>query len=123
VILKSRSHAITVPEKHLNDIYITVFKHSVSSDYSNEEKEELYGMLRYILGSVVILSSPLSLYSLSKLFHVSKEEIDQTLDDLHAILEVAKDATRPFRLHHSSFRNFSLDKDRCNDPNFWVDEK
>ncbi|OCK72915.1 hypothetical protein K432DRAFT_314321 [Lepidopterella palustris CBS 459.81] len=80
-------------------------------------------MLRYILGSVVILSSPLSPHSLSNLLHVSKEEVDQTLDDLHAILDVAKDQTHPLRLHHPSFRDFLLNKDRCNDSNFWVDEK
>jgi heterokaryon incompatibility protein (HET) len=123
MVLENSSHAITAPEKHLNDIYMTVLKNSVSSDYSNEEREELYGMLRYILGSIVILSSPLSPYSLSKLLHVSKEEVDQTLDDLHAILEVTKDQTRPLRLHHPSFRDFLLNKDRCDDSNFWVDEK
>jgi isoleucyl-tRNA synthetase len=123
MVLKNSSNAITAPEKHLNDIYMTVLKHSVSSDYSNEEREELYSMLRYILGSVVILSSPLSPHSLSKLLHVSKEEVDQTLDNLHAILEVTKDQTRPLRLHHPSFRDFLLDMDRCYDSNFWVDEK
>ena len=30
---------------------------------------------------------------------------------------------RQLRLHHPSFRDFLLNKDRCNDPNFWVDEK
>jgi hypothetical protein len=123
MILENSSHAITAPEKHLNDIYTTVLKQSVSSDYSSEEKEELYGMLRYILGSAVILSSPLSPYALSKLLHTSKEEVDQTVDDLHAILEVPKDQTLPFRLHHPSFRDFLLSKDRCTDANFWVDEK
>ncbi|OCK72916.1 hypothetical protein K432DRAFT_314325, partial [Lepidopterella palustris CBS 459.81] len=44
MILENSTNAITAPENHLNDIYITVLKHSVSSDYSNEEKEELYGM-------------------------------------------------------------------------------
>lgn len=34
-----------------------------------------------------------------------------------------KDLTRPLRLHHPSFRDFLLNKDRRNDPNFWVDEK
>jgi hypothetical protein len=123
LILESSTHASTAPEKHLHEIYITVLKQSVSSDYSSEEREELYGMLRYILGSAVILLSPLSPYSLSKLLHISKEEVDQTVDDLHAILEVSKDQTLPLRLHHPSFRDFLLSKDRCNNANFWVDEK
>jgi hypothetical protein len=123
MILENGSDATTAPEKQLNDIYLTVLKHSVSSDYSNEEREELFGMLRYILGSVVILSTSLSPYSLSKLLHLSQEEIEQTLDDLHAILEVAKDQSLPLRLHHPSFRDFLLDRNRCADSDFWVDEK
>jgi hypothetical protein len=63
MILENRGHGMTAPEKHLNEIYSTVLRHSVSSQFSNEEKEELYGMLKYILGSIVILSFPLSLYS------------------------------------------------------------
>jgi hypothetical protein len=27
------------------------------------------------------------------------------------------------RLHHPSFRDFLLDRNRCGDDNFWVDEK
>jgi hypothetical protein len=123
MILGNSSQATAAPEKHLNEIYITVLKHSIPLDYSNEEKEELKGRLRFILGSVVILSSPLSSYSLSKLVHVTKEEVDQTLDRLHAILEVRKDQTRPLRLHHPSFRNFLLDTKRCNDSEYLVDEE
>jgi hypothetical protein len=123
IILENSSRSTAAPEKHLNEIYTTVLRHSVSSDYSNEEKEELYGMLKYILGSVVILLSPMSPYSLSKLLRISKEEVDQTFDDLHAILDISNGRDRPIRLHHPSFRDFLLDKDRCNDSNFWVDEK
>jgi hypothetical protein len=123
MILEDSSQTITAPEKHLNDIYLTVLKHSISSDYCEEEKEELYDMLRYILGSVVVLSSPLPAFSLSKLLHVSQEEFDQTLNDLHAILEVSNDQARPLRLHHPSFRDFLLDNTRCHEPNFWVNER
>jgi hypothetical protein len=123
MLVQKSSHAITAPEKHLDGIYITVLRHSVSPDYSNEEKEELYSMLRYILGSVVVLLSPLSTYSLCKLLCVAKEDVDQTLDDLHAILDITNDQTRPLHLHHSSFRDFLLDNGRCHDSNFWVDDE
>jgi hypothetical protein len=123
MILENSSNAITAPEKHLDNIYITVLRHSIFSEHSEEEKEMSYDMLRYILGSVVILSSPLPPCSLSKLLHVSKEEFDQTLDGLHAILEVPKYQARPLHLHHPSFRDFLLNKTRCNDSNFWVDER
>ena len=69
------------------------------------------------------LLSPLSTCSLGRLLHLPKEDIDQALEDLHAILDIPEDQTRPLRLHHPSFRDFLLNKDRCDDPNFQVDEK
>ncbi|KAH0558666.1 hypothetical protein GP486_004684 [Trichoglossum hirsutum] len=122
-ILNSSGIAATAPEKHLNEIYITVLRHSVSEEYTDEEKEELYYMLRQILGSIAVLFSPLSIYSLSTLLRVTKEDVDQTLEDLQSVLDVPKDQTQPLRLHHPSFRDFLLNKDRCEGPHFWVDEK
>jgi hypothetical protein len=78
-------------------------------------------MLEYILGSVVVLLSPLSASSLSKLLHFPKEDINQTFEDLYAILDIPKDPTRPLRLHHPLFRDFLLNKDRCRE--FWVNKK
>jgi hypothetical protein len=71
----------------------------------------------------MILLSPLSAYSLSRLLDVTKQDVDQTLNDLHTILDIPEDHTRPLNLHHPSFRDFLLDKDRCTDSQFWVDEK
>jgi hypothetical protein len=122
-ILKSSSTTINTLDQHLNEIYITVLKHSVSPEYTDEEKRELYSMLRNVVGSIVILLSPLSAHSLSRLLKIPKEDIDQTLEDLHSVLDVPKDQTLPLRLHHPSFRDFLLNNDRCKDPNFWVDEK
>jgi hypothetical protein len=44
------------------------------------------------------------------------------IKDLHAILDVPQDRNRPLRLHHPSFRDFLLSRDRCSDHHFWVDE-
>jgi hypothetical protein len=121
-ILKgSSSSTITAPEKHLNEIYLTVLKHSISSEYSDEEKQEMYEMLKHTLGSIVVLLLPLSASLLSRLLHLPKEEVDQTFEDLHAILDIPEDPTYPVRLHHPSLRDFLFNKDRCGD--FWVDEK
>jgi hypothetical protein len=119
-ILKGSGSAITAPDKHLDEIYLTVLKHSISSGYSDEEKEEVYNMLKHTLGSIVVLLSPLSASSLSRLLHLPREDINRTFEDLHAILDIPKDLTRPLRLHHPSFRDFLLNKDRCRD--FWVDK-
>jgi hypothetical protein len=120
-ILKGSSSAITAPEKHLDEIYLTVLKYSISLEYSDEEKEEVYDMLKHTLGSLVVLLSPLSTSSLSMLLHLPREDVDWTFEDFYAILNIPKDPTCPLHLHHPSFRDFLLNKDRCGD--FSVDEK
>ncbi|PMD28804.1 HET-domain-containing protein [Hyaloscypha variabilis F] len=122
-ILQGSGSAVTAPEKHLDEIYTTVLKHSITPEYTDKEKEESYCTLRYILGSIALLFSPLSIYSLRRLLRVTKEDFDQTLEDLHSVLNIPKDQNRPLRLHHPSFRDFLLNNDRCKNPNFWVDEK
>jgi hypothetical protein len=119
-ILCNSSSTAAGPEKHLDQIYVTVLENSISADYTDEEKEEHCRMLKYILGSLVVLFSPLSAWSLSKLLQFAEEDIGRTLEDLHAILDVPEHLSRPLRLHHPSFRDFLLSKNRCNDT-LWVD--
>jgi hypothetical protein len=111
------------PESHLNDIYLTVLKNSICECYIEQEKEDLCYTLREILGSIVVLSSPLSADALTKLLYIPKRDIDQALRDLHAILDIPGDQTHPLRLHHPSFRDFLLNKERCSDSNFQVDDR
>ena len=115
--------SVATPENHLNEIYRTVLKTSVHQYYTEQEKEDLYNTLREILGSIVILSSPLSAHALTTLLHIPKQDVDQTLEDLQSILDIPEDQTRPLCLHHPSFRDFLLNKSRCNDLHFWVDER
>jgi hypothetical protein len=119
---RSAGKSAIAPEEHLNQIYITVLRHSVSTEYTDEEKEELYCMLRQILRSMAVFFSPLLVYSLSKLLCVLEEDINQTLEDLHSVLDVLKDQTRLLCLYHPLFRDFLLNSDRCKDLNSWVDE-
>ena len=114
---------ISAPEKRLDEIYLTVLENSVPNEYDAQEKEEMYSILRKVLGAIVILFSPISLDSLAELLLVPKEEVDQALEELHGVLDIPENDSHPIRLHHPSFRDFLLSKDRCGDPHFWVDEK
>jgi hypothetical protein len=60
--------------------------------------------------------------SLSALLPVPKHKVDQVLRDLYSILNIPDDQSQPIRLHHPSFRDFLLNKDRCADAKFWVEE-
>jgi hypothetical protein len=111
------------PEKRLNEIYLTVLKNSFPQDCTEQEQEALCDTLRYILGSITTLLSPLSIDSLTILLHMHQHQVHQALQDLYAILDIPDNRTRPLRLHHPSFRDFLLNKNRCRNLSFWVEEK
>jgi hypothetical protein len=115
--------SVAAVENHLNEIYLTVLENSIHQNYTEEEKEDLYNTLRKVLGSIVSLFLPLSANSLATLLHMPKEDVDQTLEDLHSVLDIPEDRTCLLRLHHPSFRDFLLEKDRCSDLKFWVNER
>jgi hypothetical protein len=109
------------PEQHLDQIYIAVLENSIPTTFRPPEKVRLCIMQRRILGSIIILFSPLAAASLARVINISGIRVTQTLERLQAILDVPKDVTGLLRLHHPSFRDFLLNKDRCGD--YWVDEK
>jgi hypothetical protein len=122
-ILKQDSTTIDGPVQRLDKIYTTVLRHCISSEYSPEEAVALRCMLRNMLGSIVTLFSPLNTRSLSKLLGTSQDDVRQTLNDLHAIMDIPADPTLPLHLHHPSFRDFLLDERRCKDSDFLIHEK
>jgi hypothetical protein len=80
-----------------------------------QENQQYYTTLRDVLGSSVTLFSPLSIEALSNVLLFQKRRVNRMLRYLHAILAIPTNNTQPLRLHHPSFRDFLLDKDRCSD--------
>ena len=78
---------------------------------------------RQIVGPIVILFDPLSAIALSRLLNVRHRITEVTLSPLYSVLRVPDSLNSSVRLLHPSFRDFLLDKKRCNDQHFWVDEK
>jgi hypothetical protein len=68
-----------------------MLKQFIILEFIKEKKEEIYYALRKALSNIVILLSPLSISSLYKLLSVKKEDLDQTLNDLHSVLDILKD--------------------------------
>ena len=106
---------ITDPEAELNKIYITVVKNSIRPNYSEQEKIDFYRKLKGILGSIILLFSPLSADSLASLIDFPGKNLGPMLDHLHSILDIPNGRACPIRLHHPSFRDFFLDTRRCTD--------
>jgi WD40 repeat protein len=114
---------ITAPEKGLDGIYLTVLKSSIHADFDQQEESEHCSMLREVLGAIVTLFSSLSISHLARLVNIPEKDIDESLEDLHAILDIRKDRNLPIRLHHPSFRDFLVNRKRCNDLRFWINER
>jgi hypothetical protein len=111
------------PEQHLNQLYLTVLQKSIQSSHTAGELAKYYSIIRQILGSIVALSSPLSVASLGILIQIPEQRVNRMLKGFHAILDVPRYYSQPLRLHHPSFRDFLFSKDRCEDENFRIDEK
>ena len=111
IILNSSSSAITILDKYLNKIYITVLKYMIFSGYLDEEIIEVYNMLKYIFRSIVVLLLPLFASLLSRLLCLLREDINQIFEDLYAILDILKDLIRLLCLYYPLFCDFLLNKD------------
>jgi hypothetical protein len=123
ILLEGDSYdGVLTPDMHLDSIYVTVLRASVQGNYSAQERQQYFATLKVVIGSIVILFSPLSVKGLSNVLLFQKRRVDRILRDLHAILAIPTDDEQPLRLHHPSFRDFLLDKKRCNDV-FCVDEE
>jgi hypothetical protein len=110
------------PERHLDKLYITVLQNSIHK-YKKPERKKWRKLLGTALGTIAVLSSPLSTQSLRRILDTTQDQMNQTLNDLHAILNIPQDPTHPLHLHHPSFRDFLLDRKRCEDLHLGIDEK
>jgi hypothetical protein len=113
----------TTPEDHLDVIYLTVLDGSLRSSFTPQDFRDFHSMVRDVLGSIVVLFSSLPVKSLSNLLSKPEKDLTWTMNDLHALVDIPKDTKHAIRLHHPSFRDFLLNKERCYDSYFWVDEK
>ncbi|OCL10856.1 hypothetical protein AOQ84DRAFT_374537 [Glonium stellatum] len=108
-----------VTKEELDQIYTRILLDSIRGDYAEEEKTKLFSLFRRIVGAIVVLFDPLSAKALCELLNSSRQEdirqedIKQTLNDLHSVLEIPESQPNPIRLLHPSFRDFLLAKERC----------
>lgn len=84
-------------------------------------KDNVVKEFENVVGSIIILATPLSTTSLSRLLGIEKADIDNRLDLLHSVLDIPSDANAPVKLLHLSFRDFLLDEREAN--RFWIDER
>lgn len=76
------------------------------------EKERVLQQFRYIVGSIVLLATPLTTRALSRILLLRQDVIDEHLSMLHSVLNVPSNPSFPVRLLHLSFRDFLVHTNR-----------
>ena len=99
--------------------YLPILNH-VFCGQGEREMEKWSEEFREIVGPIVILEAPLSIYSLTTLLDLPKEDIRCRLDSLHSVLSIPTDERLPVRLLHLSFRDFLLDPKKRGNSLFWI---
>ncbi len=117
--INSAGHPST---KELDNMYALILRRLLADCCDNEE-DEVLELFRQVVGSIVVLSDTLSTASHTKLHALSMAETQQTLEPLHSVLDVPQDEDSPIQLFHLSFRDFLVNKERCGDARFWIDEE
>ena len=121
--LLHKDDAFAKPEQALDKIYLLVLDSSICPEYHKDEMLEVSKNLSEILASLALLYSPLSTAGFSKLLGRSAGDIEDHLGHLRAIVDGLEQPDRPLRIHHTSLREFLLDKKRCSDERFQADRR
>ena len=112
-------------ESKLDGTYLPVLNQMLTT-LSRREKDNALKEFRDIVGSIVILASPLSTSALARMLNTAQKTVDNRLRLLHSVLDVPSLPDSPVRLFHLSFRDFLLDPEKRQNPEarqFWVNEK
>ncbi|KAM5361447.1 hypothetical protein ACJA88_014463 [Fusarium oxysporum] len=79
---------------------------SLIADVSEDDKKQIVKDFKMIVGSIVMLANPLSVWALSHLLGVDPDVVDNRLDTLHSVLSIPLTRKAPIRPLHLSFRDY-----------------
>ncbi|EMT71909.1 Vegetative incompatibility protein HET-E-1 [Fusarium odoratissimum] len=100
----------------VNSAYETLYKPVLSlilSGAPDEDQDEVKKRFVDIIGSLVLLANPLSIFPLAKLLGVDTWSISSQVDPLRSVIDVPEDDS-PLQLHHLSFRDYILSQSAGN---------
>ncbi|KAL6836693.1 hypothetical protein J3E69DRAFT_322264 [Trichoderma sp. SZMC 28015] len=95
-------------ESHVEDLYRSILA-QIMDKIPIHARNKFTAEFQKIVGSVILLASPLSVSALSDLIGFQKSEIYSKLNPLSSVLDV-QSADTPIKLFHLSYRDFLLDE-------------
>nr|POF18025.1 vegetative incompatibility protein het-e-1 [Quercus suber] len=105
----------------LEKTYLPILN-QVTAGSTPHQQNQIMTNFRELVGSIVLLASPLSVSSLSRLLQIPLRFIGEMLSRLHSVLNIPTDRDAPIRLFHLSFRDFLVNEENRNQNRFSVDE-
>lgn len=93
------------------------------AEQEEEDKEMWLRAFRELVGSIILLESPLSINSLANLLQIPQKQVRYRLDSLHSVLSIPNSADIPIRLLHLSFREFLVDPRKQGKSPFWANQR
>ncbi|KAH0557095.1 hypothetical protein GP486_005118 [Trichoglossum hirsutum] len=106
----------------LDRTYLPILS-QIFDDEDEADKQRRISEFQDVVGSIIVLESPLSISSLACLLQISKEDVRCRLDSLHSVLSIPDSEDLPIRLLHLSFRDFLIDPQKKGKSPFWVDKR
>jgi hypothetical protein len=117
ILLGARMAVNAKPHAQLDQLYLQVLRSALPEDTEEDD------MLRFhcVVGSIVLLRSPLSIISLSRFIKYDTEDVSDALYHLHSIILPPSSLEEAPRIYHLSFPDFITNSSRCSEPRFLVD--
>ncbi|KAI9867269.1 MAG: hypothetical protein M1813_009547 [Trichoglossum hirsutum] len=106
----------------LDQTYLPILNQLLDDQEEGDKEAWLLGF-RELVGSIIVLESPLSITLLGQLLKIPQKRIRCRLDSLHSILSIPDSEDLPIRLLHLSFRDFLVDPQKRGKSLFWVDKR
>ena len=120
----AQNHLMT---EELDQMYTIVLQNSVKGRYTEDERQRMSTRFYHVVGSIVMLFTPLSMSELYRLLNnkqlPNQHRLEATIRPLYAVIDVPKDTSCSVQPLHLSFRDFLVDHDRCLDPRFQIDQR
>ncbi|CAG8119746.1 unnamed protein product [Penicillium salamii] len=109
-------------ESKLDSTYLPVLDRILQRQNLSSQRDDLIREFHQVVGSIVVLETPLSIASLSGLLDIPERQIQLRLNSLHSVLRVPNDESLPVQIFHLSFRDFLLDPATQNKTPLWVEK-
>ncbi|RYP18641.1 hypothetical protein DL767_009786 [Monosporascus sp. MG133] len=121
-LLEILKHRTKSQHSKLDATYLPVLDQMLVG-LSNREISKALQEFRDVIGSIVVLASPLSTSALARMLNMAQDTVEDRVDLLHSVLDAPLSSNSPVRLLHLSFRDFLLDPEKSDKNLFWVNEK